>query len=73
MAEPTTKATLRLYKSDYEYIRQMAESKFDYGGLNLIVREVVHAFVENTKKLVAEKQATEEARSNINIAPEAAE
>jgi hypothetical protein len=29
----------------------MAESKFDYGGLNLIIRQVLHAFVINTKAL----------------------
>lgn len=51
------KVTLRLNEPDYEYLRRMAESKFDYGGLNLIIREVLHSFVENTKKLVAQKQA----------------
>lgn len=51
------KVTLRLNEPDYEYLRHMAESKFDYGGLNLIIREVLHTFVENTKKIVAQKQA----------------
>lgn len=45
------KVTLRLNRDDYEYIRAMAASKFDYGGLNLIIREVIHAFVVKTKAL----------------------
>jgi hypothetical protein len=45
------KVTLRVDPDDYEYLRKMAESKFDYGGLNLIIRQVLHAFVINTKAL----------------------
>lgn len=64
------KVTLRLNEPDYEYLRRMAESKFDYGGLNLIIREVLHTFVENTKKLVAQKQAENSASSSSQIAAE---
>lgn len=45
------KVTLRLDEEDYEYLRAMAASKFDYGGLNLIIREIIHAFVSKTKAL----------------------
>lgn len=67
------KVTLRLNESDYEYLRRMAESKFDYGGLNLIIREVLHSFVENTKKLVAQKQAEKMSKNQNLDSPLAAE
>lgn len=51
MPDPMIKVTLRVGKSDYEYLRQMAESKFDYGGLNLIIRQILHAFVVQSKAL----------------------
>lgn len=50
------KVTLRLDPTDYEYIRRMAESKFDYGGINLIIRQVLHAFVKNAKALEVKHQ-----------------
>lgn len=51
------KVTLRLDPSDYEYIRRMAESKYDYGGLNLIIRQILRAFVANAKALEQKHQA----------------
>lgn len=60
------KVTLRVDPDDYEYLRKMAESKFDYGGLNLIIREVLHAFVKNAKLLEQKHHQLQQAAAEGN-------
>lgn len=73
MPNDFVKVTLRLKRSNYEYLRAMAESKFDYGGLNLIIREVLNAFVENAKLLEEKHRNRQKAIAETSTSVEAAE
>lgn len=61
------KVTLRVDPDDYEYLRRMAESKFDYGGLNLIIRQIISAFVKNAK-ILEEKHKEASVVTNVEAA-----
>jgi len=49
--QPLERVCIRLYKADYEAIRQMAETIGTTGGINTIIREIVHRYIKGVRDL----------------------